>query len=72
MAPWDHLSTKDRNMELQPKNEMLFGTMRKCRIWIPLEILLLLDQKISKIEPEMAELALFVLRLSLDYRSSPL
>ena len=39
---------------------MLFKTMRKCRIRIPLEILLILDQKISKIGLEMAELALFV------------
>ena len=37
---------------------MLLESMRKCRIRIPLEILLILDQKISKIEPEMAELAL--------------
>ena len=42
------------------KNEMLLGAMHKCRIWIPLEILLLLDLKISKIEPEMAELALSI------------
>ena len=56
MAPWDQLSTKNRNM-VHSKNEMLFGAMRKCRIWIPLEIFLLLDLKILKIEPEMAELA---------------
>ena len=37
--------------------------MYKWRIRIPLKILLLLDQKISKIEPETAELA-----LSLGYR----
>ena len=45
-------------MELQSKSEMLFESMRECRIWIPLEILLILDQKILKIEPEMAELCL--------------
>ena len=39
---------------------MLFKTMRECCIRIPLEILLILDQKISKIEPEMAELAIFL------------
>ena len=38
---------------------MLFESMRKCRIRIALEILVILDQKISKIEPEMAELAIF-------------
>ena len=60
MAPWDQLSSKDRNMVF-PKIEMLFQSMRKFRIRIPFEILLFLDQKISKIEPEMAELALFCL-----------
>ena len=50
---------KDGNMELQSQSEMLIESMRKCRIWIPLEILLILDQKILKIEPETAELALF-------------
>ena len=58
MAPWDQLSTNYRNM-VHSKSEMLFESMRKCRIQIPLEILLLLDQKILKIEPEMAEQALF-------------
>ena len=38
---------------------MLFESMRNCRIRIPLEILLILEQKISKFEPEMAEIALF-------------
>ena len=38
------------------KSEILFESMCKCRIRIPLETLLLLDQKILKIEPEMAEL----------------
>ena len=38
---------------------MLFESMRKCRIQIPREILLISDQKISKFEPEMAELAIF-------------
>ena len=38
---------------------MLLQSMRKFCIRIPFEILLMLDQKISKIEPEMAELALF-------------
>ena len=57
MAPWDQLSTKDRNM-VHSKIEMLFELMCKCRIRIPLKILLLLDQKILKIEPEMAELAI--------------
>ena len=64
MAPWDQLSTKDRNM-VHSKSETLFESMCKCRIRIPLKILLLLDQKISKIEPETAELAL---SLSLGYR----
>ena len=49
-------------IRLHLKSEMLFESIRKCRIRIPLEILLILDQKILKIEPEMAELALFVLR----------
>ena len=39
---------------------MLFESIRKCHIRIPFEILLILDQKISKIEPEMAELAIFL------------
>ena len=47
-------------MWLHPKSEMLFESMRKCRIRIPFEILMILDQKISKIEPEMAELAIFL------------
>ena len=34
--------------------------MRESHIWIPLEILLILDQNILKIEPEMAELALII------------
>ena len=59
MAPCDTLLTKDRNIDLRSKSEMLFESMRKCHIPIPLEILLILDQKISKFEPEMAELALF-------------
>ena len=42
---------------VQSQSEMLFESMCKCRIQIPLEILLLLDQKILKIDPEMAELA---------------
>ena len=41
---------------VQSQSEMLFESMCKCRIQIPLEILLLLDQKILKIEPEVAEL----------------
>ena len=41
------------------KIEMLFESMCKCPIRIPLKILLVLDQLILKIEPEMAELALF-------------
>ena len=38
-----------------------FESMRKCRIRIPLEIeiLFILDKKILKFEPEMAELGLF-------------
>ena len=44
---------------LHPQSEMLFESIRKCRIRIPFEILLIVDQKISKIEPEMAELVLF-------------
>ena len=46
---------------LHSKSELLFESMRKCCIRIPLEILLILDPKISKIEPEMAQLALFCL-----------
>ena len=46
------------------KSETLFESMCKCRIRIPLKILLLLDQKILKIEPEMAELALSLSRVS--------
>ena len=49
------------NMELQSKTEMLFESMYKCRIRIPLEILRSVDLKILKIGLEMAELALFCL-----------
>ena len=54
----------DRNMELQSKSVlvMLLESMRKCCIRIPLEILLILDQKILKIELEMAKLALYLRR----------
>ena len=58
MAPWDKLSTKDRNMELQSKRIMLFESKRKCRIWVALEFLSLVDLKILKIGLEMAELAI--------------
>ena len=57
MAPWDQLSTKDRNM-VHSKNEMLLESMCKCRIRIPLEILSFVDLKILKIGLEMAELAI--------------
>ena len=52
------------------KSEMLFELMGKCRIQIPLGILLILDQKISKIEPETAELALFGGTIKKEHRSS--
>ena len=42
------------------KSEILFESMCKCHIRIPLEILSFVDLKILKIEPEMAEQALFV------------
>ena len=57
MAPWDQLSTKDISM-VHSKNEMSFESMRKRRIWIPLEILSFVDPKILKIGLEMAELAI--------------
>ena len=41
----------------QPMSKMLFESMRKCRIRIPLEILSFVDPKILKIGLEMAKLA---------------
>ena len=49
----------------QSKQVPIPESMSKCRIRIPVEILLLGDQKISNIEPETAELALFVFNRSL-------
>ena len=49
------------------KSEILFESMCKCHIRIPLEILSFVDLKILKIEQEMAEQALFVFnRVVLD------
>ena len=45
-------------MELQSKNEMLFESMWKCHICVPLEIVSFVDLKILKIGLEMAELAI--------------
>ena len=57
MAPWDQLSRIE--IWLHSKSEMLFESMCKGHARIPLEILSAVDLKMSKIEPEMAVLALF-------------
>ena len=42
----------------QSESKMLFESMRKCHIWIPLEILSFVDLKILKIGQEMAKLVI--------------
>ena len=58
---------------MESKSEMLLESVGKCSIGIPLWILFILDQKILKIVPEMAEVALClcVLFNHLYYSSSP-